>query len=258
MDKTKQKLAADNCQVVTNFRKLVELTPHEREVVATLAEQPMAVKADEFIRSAHHSSENLYLLNAGWACCSRDLADGSRQILDVYLPGQILGLRELGFKRSQSNILALTDVEVCPFPKKRIFELIEEEKRLADIFLLLMAREEAILIERIINIGRRSAEERLANFIIELQQRVNPDSQSFELPMTQEQIGDALGMTSVHVCRMFSKLEKKGLIKREGYAMTILLQDDLWDLARFNPDYLSPDLDWIRPGIEIPQSMQAA
>lgn len=253
----KESLQHDGCAIVESFSRISHLSSQEKELLSTLANNPITLAATENIRPPNSSSHNLYLLNKGWACSYREMHDGSRQILDIFLPGQILGLRDIGYEMPSSGIMAITDIDFCPFPKSKIFDITKKEHRISDLLILLLAREESILIERVINIGRRSAKERLANLLIELHERIDPQLCSYELHLTQEMIADTLGLTPVHICRTFAKLEEKKLIERQGSTLIIKNREQLNKLARFNSNYLTPSLNWLDHdrGASVPKKL---
>lgn len=109
-----------------------------------------------------------------------------------------------------------------------------------------MAREQSLLVERVINIGRRNAAERLTHFLIEIKVRLNVDSEAFELPMNQSIIGDALSLSTVHVCRTFGHLRRLGLIETHGGRIRIRDLDRLVDFAGFDRTYLDSHCNWVR------------
>ena len=240
---------SESC-IIRQFQHYAELTEHEIELLTRLEKNSQVIAAGRIIRPVDCNAEMFFTVKNGWAMACREMQDGDRQILDVFLPGQVMGLREIGFTRTLSELSAVTEVEVCPFPKRQLTEVFEASARLADLFFLIMAREQSLLIERVINLGRRSAEQRLAHFIAELHMRLqitHPDGlDRFPLPMTQAQIGDTLGLSAVHVSRSFSRIKQRDLIRINSGELEILDRQTLYELGDFNPAYLTEDTDWIR------------
>ncbi len=103
-----------------------------------------------------------------------------------------------------------------------------------------------MLIERVINIGRRSAVERLAHFIVEMKVRLNVDTDQFELPMNQTVIGDTLSLSSVHVSRTFKVLRDEGLLESHNGNIQILDLEGLIEISGFDRNYLDSHSNWAR------------
>ncbi len=233
--------------IVHQFERFAELTQHERQLLARLEQDPRPYDTDKEMMAAGCDSNKFFTLRSGWACAIRTLADGQRQILDIFLPGQIIGLREISLNRNLSEIRSLTEVVACPFPRKRLTEIFDEAPRLTDLFFLIMAREQSMLIERVINIGRRNAAERLAHFLVEIQTRLAIRSLAFTLPMNQTLIADTLSLSSVHVSRTFKQLREMGFVENQNGDIQILDLDGLIDFSGFDRSYLEFSSDWARP-----------
>ena len=154
-----------------------------------------------------------------------------------------MGLREVGLTQAHATVETMTDVVACPFPRNRLAEVFAESRRLAVLFFLLLARDHAMLTERLANIGSKSATARFAHFILETRARLNIEDDEFEMPFKQTLIGDALGMTSVHVSRVLGKLTRDGLIERKSSRLIIKDMEGLTELGGFNPAYLDVRVD---------------
>lgn len=235
----------DSC-IVPHFKAYADLEPFEDELLKSLELNPREYAAGDVVRARGEHATCFFTLSSGWAYACRQLADGDRQVLDIFLPGQIMGLREVGHGHSLSDFVALTDIQVCPFPKSRITELFDQSPRLADLFMLTMAREQSILVERLVNLGRRPADQRCAHFILEMKARVAPDASEFVLPMSQGIIGDALGLSSVHISRTLKSLDERGLVAMQGKQVRIDDYTALTELASFEATYLENDTAWVR------------
>jgi CRP-like cAMP-binding protein len=234
---------SQNSCIVSQFQSLVDLDANEMSLLESLERDAQSYPAETTLVEMGAECGEFYTLKSGWACSVRLLSDGQRQVLDIFLPGQIMGLREINFERSQTELITVTDVVACPFPRNRLRQGFRESPRLADLFFVVMAREQAILTERIINIGRRPAIDRLAHFILEMRARLNPTSDRMELPLNQNLIGDALGLSSVHVSRTLSGLREKGLIDTDNGEIRLLDPAGLVELSGFNDAYLRIALD---------------
>jgi CRP-like cAMP-binding protein len=230
-------LAQESC-IVAQFSHHADLDPDEIALLTALERNVQDFPAGRVLSQAGSEAGHFFSLQSGWACATRILPDGQRQVLDIFLPGQIMGLRDIGFSRTQTELMALTDIEACPFPMAALDTIFERSPKLAQVFFLKMAREHALLTERIINIGRRAAKERVAHFLLEMKVRQYAQESDFELPLNQNVIADALGISSVHVSRTLGELRERALVEVAANRVAIRNLEGLVELAGFDPAYL--------------------
>jgi CRP-like cAMP-binding protein len=149
------------------------------------------------------------ILLSGWACRAYTLSDGRRQILGLFLPGDLMGLSWHPNPTATCNITALTDVVFCPAPQTA---LQGPGSGLAEAYAVSKAGDEAFLLRHITRLGRMSAYERIADLMLEIYERLGSagltDGKSFQMPLTQETLADALGLTTVHVNRTIQALRQ--------------------------------------------------
>ncbi len=178
----------------------------------------------EIIRSGEAAPE-IYTLYAGWAFRFKTLPDGRRQILNFLLPGDLLGLQAAMFDAAQHGIEALTDVELCLLPRRKIWALFGEMPGLAFDVAWLGAREEGHVDENLTSAGRRSATERVAALIVMLYKRAKVlnlvTDDSFAFPLTQQHIADALGLSLVHTNKTLARLRRMGMFNRSNGSLTL-------------------------------------
>jgi CRP-like cAMP-binding protein len=162
----------------------------------------------------------LFTLYSGWAFRHKTLPDGRRQILNFLLPGDLAGLQASLLAVAQYGIEALTDVEVCVFPRRRVWDLFVKMPQLAYEMAWLGSREEGHVDDNLLSVGQRNATERIASLIITLYRRAQAlglvTDQSFEFPLTQQHIADALGLSLVHTNKTWAKLRRAGLFSMAG------------------------------------------
>jgi CRP-like cAMP-binding protein len=178
----------------------------------------------------------------GWLFRYKTLHNGDRQIVDFILPGQIFGLQACFFKVSLYSIATITEASVSAIPLDTIDSVFERDPRLAKALFWSAVCEAAIVGEHLIDTARRSASERVSHLVLELFVRLKASGQtdgvSFDMPLTQELIGDALGLTTVHVNRTLRSLREDGLLKMSNKCVTILDFDALSLLCDFDSSYL--------------------
>jgi CRP-like cAMP-binding protein len=164
---------------------------------------------------AGQADAELFTLFSGWAFRQKTLPDGRRQILSFLLPGDLLGLQASLLSVAQHGIEALTDVEVCVFPRKRVWDLFTRMPQLAYEVAWLGSREEGRVDENLLSVGQRNATERIASLVISLYRRAQAldlvVDQTFEFPLSQQHLADALGLSLVHTNKTWAKLRRAGL-----------------------------------------------
>ncbi|MCC5812698.1 MAG: Crp/Fnr family transcriptional regulator [Ectothiorhodospiraceae bacterium] len=244
----------DKSCIVRHFRTYAELDAHEEELLDSLEKSPQAFRRGGVIWEEGDEATDFYTIRRGWLFSYRYMEDGSRQVLDIFVPGDIAGLREFAFSGRLTGLATLTDVEICAFPKTRMTEVFGESLLLSNLFFAVAAREQAVLLERLVNLGRRTALQKVAHFVLEMYtrlQRTNnfPDNH-FRLPLPQHVLGDALGLSAVHVSRTFGELKEAELLCRDGGHISILDVDRLAQVAGFKSTYLREDLSSVLRALE--------
>lgn len=157
-----------------------------------------------------------YVVEDGWGCRYRILRDGRRQIFNFILPGDHLGRSDHFLGNPDHSVTTLTRCRIYPFSLSTLMSLEGECPELRDIFHRSGRRDLLMLRERIVDLGRRNARERVARLILELYHRLHyvglSKGLAFDLPLTQEALADALGLSIVHVNRTLRRLNAEGLI----------------------------------------------
>jgi CRP-like cAMP-binding protein len=227
-------------------RKLAQLAPLSAADLAVIDGLQAPVRAvarhRELIRSGRRY-DGLLILIEGVAIRTRVFHDGRRQILNIAIPGDIIGFPACFFETALYSVTALTKAQVAAVPFARLLGLFEEHPRIAATIFWSFACEAAIYAEHLIDVGRRSSIERIGHFLLELLIRLQAvglaDESSYHLPLTQELIADALGLSIQHVNRTLRQLREEGFLAIEGHAVQIRNVDGLAALAEFDRAYLS-------------------
>lgn len=185
------------------------------------------------VEGAH--SAHLYTILDGWAFRYKILEDGRRQILNYGMPGDLLGLQGSLMGEMQHSVEALTPLTLCVFERDRINELFEKHATLAYDVTWIAAREESILDEHLLSVGRRSALERAAYLLAFLQKRAMAvklvDENSGTLPITQQHVADTLGLSIVHTNKTLRKLANRGMIRWLDRGCEVIDADGLAEIA---------------------------
>jgi len=219
------------------------LSPGELAALDDLHTATRTVASNRDLITEGYKYDAVFVLLDGVAIRYRVLHDGRRQILNVVLPGDFVGFPACFFETALYSITAITAAAVAAIPFTRLFGSFENTPRLAATIFWLFSCEAAMYAERLINVGRRSALERVAHFLLELLTRLRviglAEEFSFRMPLTQEQIGDILGLTGVHVSRMLRRLRDDALIAVEGQQIAVRDLKALSALADFDRTYLT-------------------
>jgi CRP-like cAMP-binding protein len=192
----------------------------------------------------HEGEENAsaFILSKGWACSYKMLPDGERQIVDFQIPGDFLGLRSILFRTADHTVEAISHIEASEVLEPDLLDAFANAPRLAAAVLWAASRDEAMVVEHLVNLGRRSAEERMAHLLLELWARLHlvglGDEAGFDCPLTQYHLADALGLSAVHVNRVLRRLREDGLVTFQKGRVIIDAPARLRDLAGFDTAYL--------------------
>ena len=228
----------------------VRLSPCEQEALDRLEEQDRTFRRGSVVISENGSARDLFIVRSGWLHSSVVLGNGSRQIMRFHFQGDILGLPLLAFEDSPETVTAVTDAVLCPFSRERLAAIIAEHPRLAALLLSMTVAGRVALADRLASIGRTSARARVSSLLCELYRRLRllglAENGGIPLPLTQEDIGDATGLTAVHVNRMMRGLAEDGLIDRIGGQLHILDEARLCVEANF-VDRNTLETSWLPP-----------
>ena len=215
----------------------VRLSPAEQEALDSLEDQARDYRRGSVIIGENERPREMFIVRSGWLHSSTVLGNGSRQIMRFIFHGDILGMPLLAFADSPETITAVTDVSLCPFTRERFAALITDHPRLGALILGLAAAERTALADRLASIGRTSARARVGLLICELFARMRrlglSNGNAITVPLTQEDIGDATGLTSVHVNRMMRGLVEDGIIERNGSHIRLLDEARLGEQANY-------------------------
>lgn len=186
----------------------------------------------------------IFVIIEGIAIRYRILRDGQRQILNFLLPGDFAGVRSSFFENALYSTKTLTEATIAPLPLPKLLGLLEDQPGLAARLLRWVACEAAIDGEHLIGVGRRSAAQRVAHLLLELLNRLKQvglaDGCSYRLPLTQEMISDALGLSIPYVNRVLQQLRQDGLVRIKDRLVVIDDVEELSALADFEHAYLNP------------------
>lgn len=226
------------------IRKLESIAELSAEDKRALAELPLTVKAlpadTDLVREGDRPAECCLILD-GFACRYKITAEGRRQIMSFHIPGDIPDLQTLHLKTMDHSLGTLAGSKVAFIPHAIVRDLVRRHPRIADAFWRDTLIDAAVFREWIVGLGRRSAHQRIAHLLCELLVRlraVGLGNNAFEFPVTQAELADALGLSTVHVNRVLQDLRKDGLIVLRGGRLSTPDWDGLKQAGDFDPSYL--------------------
>lgn len=206
----------------------------------------------EIVAGDQEDSDQLYIVKQGRLFASIELPDGQRAITRLYFKGDIVGTANMPFDRATQTITVYEPALIHVVPRQKLIDMFNEQPRIAALFYTFAALENAILNDRLVSIGRTRGKVRLASLILEIEARQRLADKSTDnrlrLGLNQTQIGDAIGLTSVQVNRLFKQLERDGLLKQDRPYIDILDGQKLAQIGRFHNRYSDLNLDWFDEG----------
>lgn len=231
------------------LQRYLPLTEAEILALETLESEARELPRGATILRENDPADEMFVLRHGWAMSYLILDDGSRQILRLHFPGDIIGTASAAFADASETIVTITGATVCPFDKAALKTMFEQHPRLAALFFVIAQAERVSLTDRLASLGRTSAKARVAALLVDVLIRLrflNKDiTNTIPLKLTQEEIGDATGLTSVHVNRMLRALVEDQLIARENGNIVIRDERSLARTANYVNRYAEIDLRWL-------------
>ncbi len=171
------------------------------------------------------------------------ISDGRRQISVIHIPGDFVDLHSLLIEPMDHCVVALTPCRIATVAHQTLRDLTGAEPHLMRLLWLLTVIDAAIFRQRLVAAARLPAEAQLARFFCEMHERLSivglTNDFGFDLPLTQTDLSDAMGLSLVHVNRCLQKMRSEGLFRWQGGRVTILDWARLTDLAEFDPTYLN-------------------
>jgi len=226
-------------------RKLAMRAQLDEDDCAALLSLPHTVRTLEaatyLIREGDPPTQCSILLS-GFSYRQKITGDGARQIMGIHIPGDMLDLQNLYLHVSDHNVQTLVRSEVAFMAKADLQRLAAERPAIAHAFFVDTLIDASIFREWVVNVGRRDSRSRIAHLLCEFALRLEAiglaQDYGYELPMTQEQLADTVGLTPVHVNRTLKSLDADGLIARSKRNLSIPDWKKLRGVADFNERYL--------------------
>ncbi|QRM33910.1 Crp/Fnr family transcriptional regulator [Microvirga sp. VF16] len=245
--------------LIRKLESVFTLTAEVRQALRNLPMQLAVIKDDQDIVREGDRPTRCCLILSGFAATYKITADGKRQITSFGIAGDIPDLHSLHLKVLDNSVSTLSTCRVGFIIHDDLRDLCERYPRIAAALWRETLIDGAIFREWMLNIGRREAYNRIAHLFCEMQVRLSAvglvEDYAYDLPITQAELGDALGITTVHVNRVLQQMRADGLIVTKRTRLAIPDWDKLKEVGEFNPSYLqleqgdlaAPDVDQVWP-----------
>ena len=232
--------------LIRKLENFVLLSQEEKDVLRRLASLHVTTYAagqDIVLEGERPCRLNIVL--GGFACRYKLLEDGRRQIVGLFVPGDLCDARMFVLKQMDHSIAAVTEVQVAKLTQEEVLALSDASPRITRALWWNTLVEEGTAREWVLNLGQRSAYERMAHLFCEFFTRMQAvgltDASSCDMPLTQSELAEALGITPVHANRMLQAMRAERLIALKAGRLDVLDLDRLMAVAMFNPNYLHLD-----------------
>lgn len=237
-----------NSCLVAKLSHYIELTDTECTLLAKLEEATEYYARRDMVIDQGSSIPDIYVVKSGWLYGHVSNADGVDLIAEIFYPGDVVGMSQLAFEVSTVNYTAATDLALCPFPKSSLKTIFMEHPRLVALFFAFTTLERATMIDRLRAMGQMSARDCVALFFLQTKARLKITGKAgdtwFQMPLSQELIGNAVGLSTVSVNRAIRQLEAEGHIRREGRMIEIIRPEVLGRELDFSDRHYKIDSSW--------------
>ncbi len=229
--------------MVSKLHSRVELSGDDCDAILAMPHTLKTYHQSTYVvRQGEPSRHSCDLILDGFAYRQKLTAEGARQIVSIHLRGDFIDLQHLFLNIADHNVQALTELSVVAIDRCALQELVTARPNVARALWIDALIDSSIHREWVTNVGRRNARARIAHVLCEVWLRMQAagyaDAKGFRLPLTQEQLADVVGLTTVHVNRKLRSLQAEGIVNREGRYITSDDWNALATAGDFNALYL--------------------
>lgn len=233
-------------RLLVRFEKRAPISTEAREALLNLPFQLKTYPKHAYLVREGERAKSAKLIVEGLAYRHKVTAEGARQIISLHIAGDFVDLEGSLLNAADHNVQVLEACTVAEVPRANLVEIIDKHGALAHAMWLDTLIDASVYREWVVNVGRREAKVAMAHLLCEFGRRLEfaglADGGQFQLPMTQDQLADCLGITPVHVNRVLKELAKDGLINRRDRFVEVPDRTKLSKIAGFNELYLHLDL----------------
>ncbi|ABD55124.1 cyclic nucleotide-binding domain (cNMP-BD) protein [Jannaschia sp. CCS1] len=237
--------------LVSRLSRFVALTEAECAFIAEMEKDEHERRKGRPVVQVGDPTEGIMVLKSGWAVVKADSSDGRSQILRVYLPGEVMGLAEIGSSHANHRIIMQTDGKICPFPRAGLAPLYSDYPRLGALLTAVGSLDQIALRHHASSLGAMDATGRLKFWLLQLRSRLEVANvglgNRFRVPFSQVEIGQAVGLTSIYVNKLLRRFMDDGDLEIERPYFRLLNREQ-WerDCEYVNP-FVDMDTSWFPP-----------
>ncbi|WP_157070103.1 Crp/Fnr family transcriptional regulator [Aureimonas frigidaquae] len=224
--------------LVAKLSHYLDLTREESRFLATMEGRTERYPRRRPIIAGNAEFSDIYVVRQGWLYAHTTDLEGDQIVTELFHPGDVVGVSQLGCAQSTLVYTAATDVELCPFPKAGLREAFANYPRIAALFFTFVSLERVSMMDRLRAASSMNARDRVALFLMQCRARQRIagalEGGAFVNPLSQELIGDVVGLSVVSVNRALRLLEEQGHLRRDGRVMELL-----------NPERLGYEIDFV-------------
>lgn len=228
--------------LIERLRRQTRVSADQELALLALFSETRRVPAGHLLARRGEATNQVVLLLEGVLCDRRELADGTRQIIGLHLPGDVVGLAGLTLPVTGHDIAALSPCRVALAPRAQVMKVLSAQPGLIQLLWFLTALEASIGQEWQLSLGQRDAVARTAHLFCEIHARLAHagliDGEAFDLPLTQEHLSQCLALSAVHTNRVLRELRERGVLQFSRRLVRITDLTALRSLAGFDPAFL--------------------
>ncbi len=236
------KLMASDWPLIRKCSYIRQLSHDEIDALIKMHKQTRIIKARKTFLNQGEIQKQSFIVTQGWAYRYYDLSNEKRQIINYYLPGDIISPFFSVMPRANYSVASITPLHVCPFSSKDLTELYAFSPQFKTLFEYMLAWEDVLLAEQVCRLGRQSAYQRTVHLLLEFYHRLKivgqTESNTFISPPTQQMMADTLGLSFVHMNRTLHKLYNDNLISIVAHKVSLLDNFKLKQIAEYPGAYL--------------------
>ncbi len=241
--------------LVSRLSRFVTLTDRECDFIAEMEKDEHTRQKGRPVVSVGERTEGIMVLKSGWAVVKADSSDGRSQILRVYLPGEVMGLAEIGSSHASHRIVMQTDGVICPFPRKGLAPLFSDYPRLGALLAAVGSLDQIALRHHASSLGSMDATGKLKFWLLQLRSRLEVANvglgNRFQVPFSQVEIGQAVGLTSIYVNKLLRRFVENDEIEIERPYVRLLKRDQWEKECEFVNAFVNMDTSWFPVDIGV-------
>lgn len=228
--------------------KYLMLDEDERELLGSLTQEPRRITRNSEVVREGKAADNLFVVQSGWLLSYTIMPDGRRQVLQIHLPGDIIGFCDMPLPSFTYELKSLTDCRLGMLTRERVHDIFHKTPRLTAFLFSLMMVDQKTHTDRLRVLGRMNARDRVIHFLLSVLVRLRltdeAEGDMFDFPLTQFDLADAVGLTNVSVSNALSGLQEQGIVKRSSGRIQILDEAYMREAVSFTNRFESIDISW--------------